>query len=125
MDSMDFNTRADGFHGFHGIHGADVRSMVVISPKHFTRERTGVMAYRAGSARVSTDRSRMTAGVRFCGSHRLAHRRQQGRTFRRGGARNLFRDWRSVMETPSKRALKRQKRRFELRSRTGRSVPSL
>ena len=73
MDSMEFNTRAHGFHGFHGIHGADVRSMVVISPKHLTRERTGVMAYRAGSARVSTDRSRMTAGVRFCGSHRLAH----------------------------------------------------
>jgi hypothetical protein len=76
MDSMEFNTRAHGFHGFHGfhgIHGADVRSMVVISSKHLTRERTGVMAYRAGSARVSIDRSHITAGVRFCGSHRLAH----------------------------------------------------
>jgi hypothetical protein len=70
MDSMEFNTRA---HGFHGIHGADVRSMVVISPEHLTRETTGAMAYRAGWARVSSDRSRMTAGVRFFGSHRLAH----------------------------------------------------
>jgi hypothetical protein len=77
MDSMEFNPLAHGFHGFHGfhgIHGSDVRPMVVISPKHLTCESTGVMAYRAGSAGVSDDRSPMTAGVRFCGSHGLAHR---------------------------------------------------
>jgi hypothetical protein len=55
---------------FHGIHGTDVRSMVAISPEHLTSERTGVMAYQVGSAQVSSDRSRMSAGVRFCGSHR-------------------------------------------------------
>ena len=76
MEFMEFNTRAHGFHGFHGfhgIHGADVRSMVVISPKHLTRERTGVMAYRVGSAQAYSDRSCMSAGVRFYRSHGLAH----------------------------------------------------